>query len=425
MKVVHLNTYDGNGGAGRAVLRLNHALKDIGVHSEIVTLYQFNKKSNVYTYANTLLRKCVAIFNILSERFLVKLFTGDKTVPFSLQRFGVSLSSFKNLEKADIIHIHWINHGFLNPKNVQRLSLFKGKRIFWTLHDSNPITGGCHVRYDCAGFSKECGYCPVLMSSKQHDLSNKTWQMKNNAYQKLNFQLIAPSKWMQKSAQEASLTKTKTTHFIANALDTDFFKPKDKLVSRDNLNLPKDCFIVLAGYMPSTSDRHKGFQQLKEAMRELSNMTNLSERKLLLLFYGSDDKKMGDEIQIPHLFFGKITDDNILADLYNSADVFLFPSIEESMGYTALESIACGTPVVAFNTSGVTDVIRHKINGYLANLYDSKGLAEGIIWVMDEADRNALSENSRNWAVSEFSLKIIAQRHSDLYKSALMIKNGY
>ncbi len=415
LKVVHLNTYDGNGGAGRAVLRLNNALAAIGVDSSVVTLYQFDEQSGVSTYANSLVRKIKAVFNILSERYLVKLFVKDKSVPFSLQRFGISPKEIEELRNADIIHIHWINHGFFSPKNIQELHYFFNKKIFWTLHDSNPITGGCHVRYSCDGFLKECGRCPVLSGKSAKDLSNRTWALKKEAYEKLDFQIIAPSKWMRESASKASLTKDKQSFFIANALDTDFFVPKDRNKCRAALGLPQDCFIILAGYMPSTSDRHKGFTQLKEAIANLSSNPAVGNKNLFLLFYGSDGTTEADHIAIPHKFFGKVTNDTVLVNLYNAADVFLFPSIEESMGYTALESLSCGIPVVAFNTSGVTDVVVHKHNGYLANLYNSEELAEGILWIMNTVDRKALAENARIWAQTRFSLQVIAEQHYYLY----------
>lgn len=416
MKVVHLNTYDGNGGAGRAVLRLNEALKKAGVHSEVVTLYQFNKKSGVASYADTPFRKALAVFNILAERFLVKAFISDKTVPFSLQRFGISPSNFKQLQNADIIHIHWVNHGLFSPKDIVKFSVFADKKIFWTLHDSNPLTGGCHVRYDCQNFTAECGKCPVLGTENPKDLSHKTWKLKNKAYQKVTFKLIAPSRWMQQSAQKAGLTKNKESFFIGNALETGFFVPKNKSICRDALQIPENSFVILAGYMPSSSDRHKGFKQLKETIIHLTNHADIDKDKLLLLFYGSNNKTESEQIGIPHRFLGKIADDEMLVSLYNSADVFLFPSLEESMGYTALESLSCGTPVVAFNTSGVTDVVLHKKNGFLADLYDAKGLANGILWIMNEADRKYLSENARYHAVTEFGLDVIAKRHLKVYQ---------
>ncbi len=416
MKIVHLNTYDGNGGAGRAVLRLNHALNDLGLNSEVVTLYKFSQNEEINTYATSVFKKLRAIFNILCERFLIRLFIKDKSVPFSLQRFGVSPMSFKQLESADIIHIHWINHGMFSPLDISTFSAFKNKKIFWTLHDSNALTGGCHVRYNCSHYLNECGNCPVLKGNSPHDLSNRTWKLKNAAYQKINFHIIAPSNWMRLCAEKASLTKEKKSSFIANALDTDFFRPKNKAACRSDLGISENCFVILAGYMPSKADRHKGFRQLKEAIAHLAQLNDLKKEDFLLLFYGGDHVDEDDQIEIPHRFLGKISDDNILVNLYNAADVFLFPSLEESMGYTALESLSCGTPVVAFNTSGVTDVVQHKDNGYLAELYNSKALAEGIMWVMNEADKDFLSANARDWAVTQFSLKVIAKKHYNLYR---------
>jgi glycosyltransferase involved in cell wall biosynthesis len=418
MKVVHLNTYDGNGGAGRAVLRLNKGLQLSGIDSDVVCLYQFNSNSGVKAISQTLFGKFRSIVNILFERFLIKPFLKTSAIPFSLQRFGVSLDSLNTIQEADIIHLHWINHGFLSAKEIASLAILN-KKIVFTTHDSNPVTGGCHVRYNCTNYVKECGECPVLKNPSENDLSHRTWQLKKQAYQQVNFDFIAPSTWMSERVKEASLAAEKKVHMISNGLETDLFHPLDKLECRKAYDVDEQNIVILAGYMPSQSDRHKGFPELIQTINHLAADPRIDKENLLLLFYGNKGENIDLKIPIKHRFLGQINNDDELVKLYSLADVFLFTSLEESMGYTALESIACGTPVVAFSTSGVTDVVVHRQHGFLAELYDTRGLAEGVNWVLENRDTAGLSQSARKWAVSNFSLNVIAQKHIQLYQSLL------
>ncbi|MGY0039109.1 hypothetical protein [Pedobacter sp. NJ-S-72] len=167
MKIIHLNTYEGNGGAGRACSGLSDALQESGVESRVMVYYQFKESKKADSFSRTPFQKGKAIFNILSERYLAKGLTKALKTPFSLQWFGRSVISNKALKEADLIHIHWINHGFLRPKDLAELEELD-KPIVWTFHDSNAFTGGCHVRYSCENFHKQCGFCPLLkMSGKK------------------------------------------------------------------------------------------------------------------------------------------------------------------------------------------------------------------------------------------------------------------
>lgn len=258
MKVVHLNTYDGNGGAGRAVLRLHKGLRLLGVDSEAVCLYQFNSQSGVQAISQTLFGKFRSIINILFERFLIKPFLKSSAIPFSLQRLGISVNSLKTIQQADLIHLHWLNHGFLSAKEIAELAKLN-KKIVFTTHDSNPVTGGCHVRYHCTNYQQECGHCPVLKNPSANDLSHRTWQLKKQAYQQVDFDFIAPSTWMGEQVAAASLASGKKVHTISNGIETDIFHPLDRSASRKAYGIDENAIVILAGYMPSKSDRHKGF----------------------------------------------------------------------------------------------------------------------------------------------------------------------
>ena len=161
LKIVHLNTYDGNGGAGRACLRLSDSLNANGAESKVIVYYKFSNNPKIDTFTKGVFAKIKAIFNIMAERYLAKILVKAVKTPFSLQWFGKSVLNHPDLKAADIIHIHWINHGFLTPKFLAELDELE-KPVVWTFHDSNAFTGGCHVRYSCEHFHKQCGNCPIL-----------------------------------------------------------------------------------------------------------------------------------------------------------------------------------------------------------------------------------------------------------------------
>ena len=98
----------------------------------------------------------------------------------------------------------------------------------------------------------------------------------------------------------------------------------------------------------------------------------------------------------------------------------IVPSVIESFGQTASESFACGTPVVAFDTSGLRDIVDHQVNGFLANPYNSNSLAEGIKWVLEDKQRlSVLNRNSRKKAEDKFSMDKYVESYYNLYKSLI------
>lgn len=417
MRVVHVNAYDGNGGAGRAMMRLHRALKKEGVQSDALCLYQFNPGTDVTPVYRNWWGKLRAVINIFAERYLVKLLRPRRGVPFSLQWMGLPIHRHPLVRQADIIHLHWVNHGMLAPPQMKKLFKLK-KKVVWSLHDSNPLTGGCHVRYDCRFFEQSCGRCPVLGGRRSNDWSRRSWQAKAEAYRGSAITWVAPSSWMGESARRASLSAGSVVEVIGNALDTDLFYPGSRGQCRARLGIDADAFVLLAGYMPSSTDRHKGKRELQAALAQLRELPGIDHRRILLVFFGAGDDA-ADKWPYPCHYAGKIDSEESLVAYYSAADVFLFPSLQESLGYTALESLACGTPVVAFETSGVTDVVLHRKNGYLAPLGDIRQFAAGIEWIYRHRHRAELAGSGIAHASENFSLRVIARKHMALYRRLL------
>lgn len=420
MKILHVNTYDGNGGAGRACLRLNQALNDAGVESKILVSYKFGSDPQILSLSNSPLTKMRAVYRIFAERYWSKWVTKSLKTPFSLQWFGRSILKNRHVQEADIIHIHWINHGFLTPKFIAELNELD-KPVVWTFHDSNAFTGGCHVRYGCEYYHRECGNCPLLKISGPDDLSHRIWLRKEKAYTQLNFSVIAPSKWMADSVKFSSLLGTRKITIIPNTLETDIFKPYVKADAKKILKIKPEKFVMMSGFMPSKNDKHKGTEYLEAALNILSKRTGIDSKNIEIVVFGNKpDQQEKSVFPFKTTWLGTINKDEHLAKCYSAADVFILPSLEDNLPNTVLESLACATPVVAFRTGGIPDMIKHMENGYLAAYQSVEDIADGLEWLYNHDDASTIQKAARQTVLSKFSETIIASQHIDLYNDQML-----
>ncbi len=418
LKVIHLNTYDGNGGAGRACLRLSNALSANGIESSVIVYYKFGQNPNISNLSSGIFAKLKAIFNIMAERYLAKLFVKAVKTPFSLQWFGKDLRDNRLLKEADVIHLHWINHGFLSPKFLAALDELE-KPIVWTFHDSNAFTGGCHVRYSCENFHQQCGNCPLLRFSGKDDISHQTWKRKQKAYSKLNFHVVAPSKWMASSVKQSSLLGVRNVSVIPNTIEIDVFKPYVKAEAKKILKISSEKFVIMSGFMPSKNDKHKGTDYLIDALNELASRAEINNTQIELVIFGNKDTENMPEFPFKTTFLGTINKDEHLAKCYSAADAFILPSLEDNLPNTVMESLACATPVIAFKTGGIPDMVRHLENGYLADYKSSNDLADGIEWLFLHHDAAAVQKEARKSVLTNFAPQVIAHKHIELYQSLI------
>lgn len=418
MKVIHLNTYEGNGGAGRACLRLSDALNAAGVSSKVMVYFQFKESTKTDTFSKSPFQKAKAIFNILAERYLSKAVSKAVKTPFSLQWFGRSIIHHPAVKEADIIHLHWVNHGFLSPKFLAQLDELE-KPIVWTFHDSNAFTGGCHVRYECENYFKECGFCPLLKFSGKDDFSHKNWLRKKKAYSMLNCHIVAPSNWMANSVHLSSLMGFRKVSVIPNTIETNVFKPYVKAEAKKILKINPDKFVMMSGFMPSKNDKHKGTSYLIDALNDLATRPGINKENIELVIFGNKSNVDMPDFPFKTTFLGSINNDEHLAKCYSAADVFIAPSLEDNLPNTVMESLSCATPVVAFKTGGIPDMVKHLENGYLAEYRSSEDLATGIEWLYHDENALDIQKEARRTILIQFSEAVIAEKHLLLYQSLI------
>lgn len=417
MKTLFLNTSELTGGAAVAANRLMYALQHVGVDVKMLVRDKRTDNPSVVSGNTSFAKRNINFIRFIWERlilFLCNHFSSEQLFKVSIANTGTDISNHPLVQEADIIHLHWVNQGFLSLDDIQKL-IKLGEPIVWTMHDMWPCTGICHYSWGCEGFMKECGNCKFLNSNCKTDLSYRTFK-KKRFISESKMQIVAVSNWLKDLAEKSALTKNLKIHVIPNVIDTSVFFPSSKTHARQELLLPLNKTIILMG-AARLDDPIKGFEYLKEAL----TIVKEDRTDLLLVVFGSikDSTTFLSNLLVPYVLMGSLSDASKIAKLYAAADVTVVPSYYETFGQTLIEAMACGCPAVSFDNSGQTDVIDHKANGYLAKYKDSEDLASGIQWVLENKETLNLSEACVKKVQENYTEQIVAEKYIALYKSLL------
>ena len=396
LHIVLLSYHDSNGGAGIAAGRLKVALESEG-HRVDYLVREKASSSNSIKFGNGL----VSWLKFIAERLFFLRFEKDKSIRFLFNPgiFGSDISKHPLIQQADIVHLHWVNFGFLSVDDIASLTRLN-KPIFWTLHDMWAFTGGCHHSGTCEHFQLSCGDCKFLKNPNPNDLSHRLWEAKKNGFAEKNLHIITCSDWLGNRAKQSSILGEHEIKTIPNAIDTNFFAP-----STTNLNLDPNKKYVLFVAMRVNAPA-KGFHLLKEALAYLDPTTTE------LLIVGGE---MTEQLPLKSHSFGQVTDPSKMRDIYAAADVFVTPSLEENLPNTIMEAMACGTACVGFEVGGIPEMIENEMTGYVARAFDPSDLAKGIKWCLEN---EKAGEKARTRAIQLYDQKTVAQQHLAYYAQA-------
>jgi len=411
MKIVALNSSDCFGGAARAAYRLHAALRTAGVDALMLVQRKFSDDPYVIGPATVWERGLGLVRNQI-DKLPLWLFGHMHNPLFSLSIVPSNTVTKTNMLKPDIVHLHWICEGLTSIGSLKGLKA----PVIWTMHDSWPFTGGCHVPHDCTAYREHCGCCPQLGSSCTYDLSRAIWSRKSRLLKSLQPVMVAPSRWLAACAAESSLMRNLRIEVIPNGIDSARFKPMDKAFSRNSLGMEAGKRILLFSAIDGIQHYHKGFHLLKKALEICARQDGFKDSTVLCIA-GSSAPADFPEMPIPVRFIGQLRDDATIAMLYNAVDLYLAPALLENFSNTVLEAMSCGTPTVAFNAGGMSDLLEHGTSGYLATPYDVDDFARGIAWSFENDNRlTTLSENGRRRVEACFALDVVSKRYLNLYE---------
>ena len=403
-----------------ACRRLVRALRRHGTEATLLAQTVENPEYFEVAAANGWLQRKAAFGRFASERLHFYLHEKSRAVRFAFSpaSVGMDISRHPAVRQADVIHLHWINFGFLSLLSLENLFAL-GKPVVWTLHDMWAFTGGCHYSGECTHYQTHCHHCPFLRTASAHDLSFRVFEEKARIFAKTpRIHFVTCSQWLANCLKVSALLGKFPVTAIPNPIDTALYAPLQQAAMRQKLGLPADKKLILFGAM-NTQDPRKGFAYLAEALRKIARTSQNGDTDgLELVIFGKANPDALAALPFRVHDYGAVRGDAALVDLYNACDLLVLPSLEDNLPNTVMEALACGVPAVAFDTGGLPEMIDHSRNGYLARYRSAEDLAEGIRFVLDNARKNQLKEAARQSATERFSEAAVAARYQDVYRLA-------
>lgn len=416
MRVLIVNTSENIGGAAIAANRLMEALKNNGVKAKMLVRDKRTEQITVATLPPSPLLKAKFVW----ERFCIwkaNRFSRNNLFQVDLANTGTDITTLPEFKEADVIHLHWVNQGFLSLKDIGRI-IRSGKPIVWTMHDQWPFTGICHYSGDCTKYRSECHHCPLLAGGgAENDLSAKVFRRKQQMLRGAHIVFVACSQWLEGLARQSTLLTGQEVLSIPNTLNANIFHPMEQVKARLQCNLPIDRPLLLFGSLKATDPR-KGIKYLMEACRKLKEKDTQLAANLGIVVVGNRAEDIRSLFPFPVYAINYVSNEKQMARLYNAVDAYVTPSLEDNLPNTIMEALFCGVPCVGFRVGGIPEMIDHKRNGYLAEARNADDLAEGIRFCLDPALRQALSDNATHSALSRYGETHVASRYIAVYQRA-------
>ena len=420
MKILHINTAT-TGGAATAALRIHHGLFNQGFDSHFLSLassYKYIPNHHVYNGGLKQTKPTYPILtlkNWLKEKFFhsysksLNEFNKEQNEKakykksvikngyhtFSLFSYPDSLYDITELEiykQADVIHLHWVA-GFLDYP-----SFFKKnkKPIVWTFHDMNPIMGGFHYQNDS------------ISNKVSHGIEEKRLvYLKKEAYANaINLNIVSPSNWLAEATRKSELLGSRSVQTIRYRVDLNVFKNRDMVGMRHLLNIPIDKKVYLIASQ-DLNDSRKGI----DLVLPIIEHSEMQDVIFLLAGYNFKGRQYPNVIAL-----GGITDELLMSCVYNAADYFILSSREDNLPNTMLESIASGTPIIAFNIGDNKEIIEANNCGIICEEISSESLLEGI-----QLSKTKLFNAStlHQVAIDLFEERKISKQYKEVYEKLL------
>ncbi|QEG22410.1 glycosyltransferase [Mariniblastus fucicola] len=430
MKVSHFNTFP-YGGAATAARRLSRRLRKSGVRSTFYysrsdrdDVVQIGNKSEAIEqtqiaaepstnglsmFARRREKKRLREIWRLHNEHIATRPAGEET--FSMARLPDESTLNWFQINSDIVHLHWISF-FADYPSFFR-SIPDHVPLVWTLHDQNAFTGGCHYAGGCEKYQKGCGSCPQVTNAHSRDVSVDSFQTKRRALSGRNVHVVAPSRWMLDLAKQSPVwPRTASFHHIRLGFNLKKFYPVDRIHARKQLGIRSDAFLIGFGADDVRSKR-KGVGSLVSALDHVS-----TDQEVEGIVFGSGEVQSTGRVKKFHEL-GYVDSIDRQRLIYSAADVVVVPSTEDNQPQVGLEAMACGTPVVGFDTCGIPEMVQNGKTGLLAKAGDSQDLAKQISWIINNPlQRQQMGIEARKMMELNHDSEIQAAQYIQLYENA-------
>jgi glycosyltransferase involved in cell wall biosynthesis len=394
MRVLHLNTHASGGSYEYAAL-LCTALAEQGTESHLVC------KDSPPAEAGRL----------FLDRVIRRSYIYLSTEPWHGTRRLLLPPGHEEFAEVDIVHLHTVADWFNVPRWLETLPPRIGVVI--SLHDMWHVTGGCFLYRGCDRYTDTCAPCPILKPPLNWVLAKDEQRRKLHAYRDRRAQFVANSHWLADLAEESAIVRAcGGVRVIPPGIDTTVFRPQDRNLCRKHLELPEDAFVIITGGA-SLTDENKNVPWLLEQLSHLPDLGGV-----IVVAFGGGAVPVPDGLNVR--FTGGIRDRNDLARLFAAADVFVSASLMETYGLTLVESMACGTPVVAPYVGGIPEASPDAQGAILYAPQDAAELIGAIMKLRDSQQlRERLGEAGRETTHVRNATGSFANRFAQLYRECI------
>lgn len=317
--------------------------------------------------------------------------------------------------QPDVVLLHWLGSRMMSIQQIGQIR----RPLAWVLHDTWTFCGAEHYPHgdEDRRFVEGYRHGNRVAGERGFDLNRQTWERKRRHW-KSPIRLVAPSNWMAQMARRSALACDWPSVVIPNPLEVGWWGGIDRRTARTQLDIPQDVTVLVFGALGGDTDTRKGADLLYAALgrlrRDVAMRGGLGLR--VITFGGRRGfRRIGEhEVEsVGHL------DDEGLRTLYSAADVMVVPSRMDNLPQTAVEAIACGTPVVAFRIGGLEDIVDDYLNGRLADPYSPESLAESINWVLGSEERHRGLATAAGRSAAKWDPAVIASHYGDLISEML------
>lgn len=416
-KILSISSPDITNASGAAAYTL-HKEYSKKYDSKLLVRHTLSKEKNVISYFS----------NYNFQRIIQKikfLFKKTKTKRdyyfFEINRKGKRINVNKVIRKCgnpDLIIVYFLDY-FFTFQDLLALQKKTKAPIILYLMDLSNITGGCHYTWDCEEYKNTCQKCPAFINETDQKYAHSNLLHYQKIVSQMNITVVSGAEQAFQMAKQSYIYQNKRIEKINLAIDQTVFKklPQNELRSKYNVNINK--FVILFGSV-NTDEKRKGKKYLFEALQLLKNL--IPSDDIILLQIGKTDPSLEIEMtdyQIMNL--GYISNEKQLSEVYNLADVFVVPSIQDGGPMMINQSICCGTQVVSFKVGVSTDLIIDGETGYIATVANSQELASGIKKIYDQSteEREININKCLELAHQKLNLSIQTEKFIELYKKMI------
>lgn len=410
MNILALTTWDSSGEQFNGYMVHRELLRQ-GQQSDMAVLFKQKDDPRIHALGNGLTR----FYDIKPVTLVEKLLGIQRLLPIS----GYFLFFKKYYRDADLIHLHII-HGVPFFSLLLLPLITRRHKVVWTLHDPWIVTGHCVYPLDCQRWLEGCGSCPDLSLPFpiRRDATSFMWRMKKWLLDRSRLEVVVASKWMNDLVGASPLVSRFPRHIIPLGLEIGSCAGFDSNLFRERHSIPLDAAVIAFRYR-GRDDLIKGWPFIEEALMKIE-----LDRPICLVVFdqtgGMDRLKMRHQV----VELGWTPTHEPILEALAAADLFLMPSVAEAFGMMAIESMACGTPVIVFEGTALPDVV-HAPDGGIAVPRDADALARAIETVLKDRELyDSLVENGRRIVREEYSVEQYTQRHIDLYRQLTCEKEG-